>query len=68
MGGTFENLDKEIDKLGCIDCPSCKKAFYYEQSETFWDDHYSNCSAKLIKCPECGKVIVVRYEMQDKEY
>lgn len=42
-------------------CKGCGCSFWYENKETYFDDKGYGYSTKLIKCPSCGKQVVLRY-------
>jgi hypothetical protein len=42
-------------------CLKCKSSFEFEPEDTFWDEHGTGYSTKLVKCTECGCINVVEY-------
>ena len=41
-------------------CKKCKSKFDYTDTDTFWD--YSGMTdTKLVRCPNCGTINVVKY-------
>lgn len=51
------NREKEI-KL----CKNCFQTFQYEESDTYWDEKSLWGSLKLVKCPICGTMNIVKEE------
>ena len=49
-------------------CIKCSEQFDYKQEETWWDYKGMDYDAKLVRCPQCGCINVIRYEeMPDRE-
>lgn len=44
-------------------CKKCKTDFIFLPHEAFWDDHGYGYSTKLVKCPYCGQVTVVKHQI-----
>jgi len=64
------NLDqrKETMKNGYVNetlCLKCREKFEYSNEDTFWDEKGSGYSTKLVRCPFCGTIQVVKY-VEDK--
>lgn len=55
MGGEKKELTLE-------QCRRCSQTFHYVNSDTFWDEGGSGYSTKLVRCPICGALNVIRYE------
>ena len=47
-----------------IEC-GCGLRRDYSESEIKWDNSGCGYATKYVVCPDCGKVIVIRYEMHD---
>lgn len=43
-------------------CYKCGRLFFYEDTDTFWDESGYGYSTKLVKCPYCGEYHVIKYE------
>ena len=55
---------KEVKDNKCqhnLKCKKCKENFVYHPKDTYWDDNGYGYSVKLIKCPFCGCINVVKY-------
>lgn len=50
----------EDEKLISKKCFNCGGSFCYKKTDIIWDESWHG-STKLIKCPECGKYIVLKY-------
>lgn len=49
-------------------CIKCSDRFRYEPEETWWDYRGFDYDAKLVKCPHCGCINVIKYvEMPNRE-
>ena len=49
-------------------CCRCKKDFTYKNEETWWDFKGMDYDAKLVRCPLCGCINIIKYEeMPDRE-
>ncbi len=49
-------------------CIKCKDTFRYDSDETWWDYKGMDYDAKLVKCPQCGCINVIKYvEMPNRE-
>lgn len=49
-------------------CCGCHNRFEYTNEETWWDYKGMDYDAKLVRCPDCGAVNVIKYlEMPDRE-
>jgi hypothetical protein len=49
-------------------CCKCKDVFSYEEKDIFWDYRGLDYDAKLVKCPQCGAVSVIKYyELPNRE-
>jgi len=44
----------------CCYCEKCHDNFVYFPDETSWDEN-AGYSTKLVKCPSCGCVNVIKY-------
>lgn len=42
-------------------CRKCSDEFEYSNNETFWDESGSCYSTKLVKCPNCGQINIIKY-------
>lgn len=41
-------------------CPKCRKDFEYTEEDTYWFEGASYGSVKLVKCPRCERVFVLK--------
>lgn len=48
-------------------CNSCAAVFNYTANDTWFDEHGYSYSTKLTKCPECGKIVILKY-IEDKYF
>lgn len=48
-----------------LDCKKCETNFIYYPQDVFFDDKGYGYSTKLVKCPECGCINIIRY-MEDR--
>lgn len=49
-------------------CAKCAGHFDYVERDTWWDYKGMDYDAKLVECPECGCINVIKYvEMPDRE-
>ena len=48
-------------------CKKCKTDFVYFPQEVYFDDNGYGYSTKLVKCPYCGQINVVKY-YEDKSF
>ena len=56
------------DRKKRTQCAKCKRYFDYVERDTWWDYKGMDYDAKLVKCPECGCINVIKYvEMPDRE-
>ena len=46
-------------------CKSCKSSFSFKPDEAWFDEKGFGYSTKLVKCKNCGKIVVVKH-MEDK--
>ena len=53
--------DIDFYKKNYCTCKKCKSSFKFKPDETFWDEHGTGYSVKLVKCPVCGCVNVVEH-------
>ena len=51
---------QEKDKSN-LTCKKCKEKFVYFPEETWWDEKGYGYSTKLVKCPHCGCINVVKH-------
>lgn len=42
-------------------CSKCKEHFIYKPEETFWDEHGYGYGTKLVICPYCKTINVIKY-------
>lgn len=42
-------------------CSKCKQEFQYNETDCFWDNKGYGYSTKLVKCPECGQIQIIKY-------
>ncbi len=42
-------------------CKKCAEVFYYTENDAFWDYEGMNYDAKLVKCPNCECINVIKY-------
>lgn len=52
---------KNNDKQNNVYCKSCKSNQVIFPGECWFDECGYGYSTKLTKCPNCGKIIVVKY-------
>lgn len=45
------------------ECKKCKTIFSYTPDQIRWDEHGYGYSTKLVACPECGCMNVIKYEV-----
>ena len=43
-------------------CKKCKSKFSYTPEDTYWDENGYGYSTKLVKCPDCGCINVIKYD------
>lgn len=44
-----------------LTCTKCSEDFIYKPEEAFFDDHGFGYSTKLVKCPYCGQINIIKY-------
>ncbi len=44
-----------------MECTKCGNIFNYSEEDIRWDENGMGYSAKLVTCPFCGKITVVKY-------
>lgn len=42
-------------------CRNCNQAIQYKNEDTFWDERGYGYSIKLVRCPKCGHISVIKY-------
>ena len=42
-------------------CPVCKQQYYYTDEDIWFDDTHLGYSIKLVQCPICKKINIIRY-------
>lgn len=56
-------MDKYINQIGNnILCSKCDELFIYYQEETQWDKQGYGYDTKLVKCPYCGQMNIIKYK------
>lgn len=55
----IEDYEDEIKQDICT-CKKCNSTFKYEPDDIFWIEQ-GMYSEKVIKCPECGCINVIKY-------
>ena len=45
------------------ECKSCKTNFSFTSDECWWDEKGFGYSTKLVKCSKCGRINVVKHEV-----
>ena len=53
------------DKLKLCTCRRCGHLIKYHEKDTYWNEHNSGYSTKLIKCDNCGNDNILKYEGDD---
>lgn len=62
--GCFPEIGERMERK----CIRCEAEFQYEVTETWWDYKGTDYDAKLVKCPLCGAINVIKYiEMPNRE-
>lgn len=51
------NSDKQNNKT----CSKCKEHFVFNPEDCFWDDKGFGYSTKLVRCPYCNSINVVKH-------
>lgn len=50
-------------------CKKCNMIFYYRESDAFWNYEGMDYDAKLVKCPLCNCINVIKYvEMPNRNW
>ena len=49
-------MGKELKK-----CTQCDHQLWYEPSDVWWVENGSGYSTKLVRCPNCGRINILRY-------
>lgn len=57
---------EDKDYANIVNCYHCNHIFRYQPEDTWYDEHGSGYCTKLVKCPECGQIIIIKY-LNDKE-
>ena len=42
-------------------CSTCDDSFYYTEDDIWFDEHGFGFSTKLVKCPHCGTIKIIKY-------
>ena len=45
----------------CTKCTKCKEDFVFLPDEIFWDEHGFGYSTKLVHCPYCQQINILKY-------
>jgi len=53
------------DRVKYCTCHKCGHLIKYHEEDTFWDEHGSGYSTKLVKCNHCGGDHILKYEEDD---
>jgi predicted RNA-binding Zn-ribbon protein involved in translation (DUF1610 family) len=59
---TLNNAEQILlDNQNVGRCNSCSSVFTYTSYDTWFDENGYSYSTKLTKCPECGKIVILKY-------
>lgn len=43
------------------ECKKCDRLVIYDNNDSWWNENGCGYSTKLVKCPDCGSIIIVKY-------
>lgn len=53
---------KEVkNDLNNANCVKCKEDFVFDPEDIFFDERGTGYSTKLVKCPYCGSINIIKY-------